>query len=88
MALDQTTKDTILSRFQGGEVLPAVFKDLSVSIVDQKAYYAEYADQIKAERLKRGRAASNQQKTVEQLDAGIADLTEKLAEVQAEKDSR
>jgi hypothetical protein len=100
MALNQAVKDTILSRFQGGEKLPAIFKDLNVEKEDRIAWKKEYKKQIKDYRKaniptpqsKEERLASM---TVEQLDRQIAAMTNrinkmnaKLSDLQAEKNSR
>lgn len=88
MALDQTTKDTILSRIAGGEGLPDVFGDLDVSQEDRAAFRVEYPTQVSAARTAKCKALSLAALTVEQLDTRIAQLTTNLSELQAEKDSR
>ena len=100
MALDQTTKDTILSRFQGGEKLPVIFQDLNIEMSDRIVWRQEYRQQIIEYRNANTTPAQTDEErlaamTVEQLDNAIARINSRIAfmnnrltMVQAEKNSR
>jgi len=95
MALDQTVKDTILSRIVAGELVPVVFNDLDVSMEDRKAFREEYhtqvSDAIKAsakEALRSSLPVDKLDERIAKLNTRITELTAELSELQAEKDSR